>query len=211
MRAEMLALAKANFVKLCPDQPIDGASPFVVVDDPPLPIGEKDIEKALRILIPKPKEREDCIEDIRWGYTNVEVADKQHELHAPRSSKTMKTYETLLAALKRAEAAQSGLPGYERLLFKRICKLKDGMTFIENHQKHWERMPPRKGKSSHKQQRAVFCAYNLVELWLVRKQGIDSAKFISRQSAWSKLSDIMLGKKVNLLAHMGRLLDRLEA
>jgi hypothetical protein len=51
---------------------------------------------------------------------------------------------------------------------------------------------------------AVTAAYYLVNPWLVRRRGIYDADARRRQSPWYKLSEILFGKKVNLLAHTSR-------
>jgi hypothetical protein len=204
----MLALMEgvmADMLKHHPDRPMIDASLFIV--EPPLPVvfDKKAIKAALDILKPKLAEREDCLEDVRYAFESVQNADEQHELFSPPSKETKRAYGKVLAALKRVKAAQQQLPRFELLLLKKICDLEMGIKFCEYKKDQWEQMPARKPHPpSHKQRRAVSWAYNLVELWLVRKKGIDDADSLSRESPWHKLSAILFGKKVDLLAHMSR-------
>jgi hypothetical protein len=166
---------------------------------PPIIYDEKVIGDALKILTPKPEWREECLEDIKTAFNNIE----HPSLFPTRSKPANKALAQLLAALKRAQTAKAKLPWLEASSFETACDLEAGIAFCDREEVERKQAAPRKPRPpSHKQREAVATAYYLVNHWLVRRRGIYDADALSRQSPWYKLSAVLFGKKVNLLAHM---------
>jgi hypothetical protein len=95
--------------------------------------------------------------------------------------------------------------------FEITCDLEAGIADCENELKFYPAALPKSGPPHHRQRIAVQTAYELVEGWLVERRGrnIDQAMSplsVSKWSEWYQLSEILFGKKTNLLAHMSRLL-----
>jgi hypothetical protein len=156
---------------------------------PPM-LHDEEAKAILKILKPKPEQREECLEDIRMAFTAI-------ERETPRYKEANKALARLLAALKRAHAAKTKLPWQQVHYFETVCDLAAGITLCENEQKQTTKRIPRPPR--HRQMQAVMAAYALTQRWLPR-----NARSLSRQSPWYKLSAILFGKKVNLLAHMSR-------
>lgn len=163
---------------------------------PPVAVNEKAIKDALDILRPKPAEREQCREDIKAAFAFVE-----HNDLVPRSKQVNEALAQLLAALKRAQAAKTKLPWAKAHHFETTCDLEAGIAFCGREEVERKQTASRKPRPpSHRQRQAVSTAYGLVCTWLVGRG--TRARSLSKQSAWYKLSAILFGKKVNLLAHM---------
>ena len=171
---------------------------------PAVRYNDKAINDALKILNPKPAERERCLEDIKDAFECVEHAD---EFFKPRSKKTNEAFAKIFAALKRIQNAKKELLRTEARLLDSILgefeTVVAAAAIDENEQYHTTPLP-KSGPPNYRQQLAVEIAYDLVQLWLVQRRDIDQAMSLSKWSEWYRLSELLFGKKTNLLAHMSR-------
>jgi hypothetical protein len=168
---------------------------------PPVEDNERVVKDALKILNPKPAERERCLENIKDAF---ELIEHGGVFFMPRSMQSKKAIAELLAALKRARDAKAKLPWVAARLVEIACDFETAIAFCENERKHSTSLP-KSGPPSHRQQLAVQTAYDLVQAWLVQRRSIYQAASLSRQSEWYKLSAILFGNKnISLLAHMSR-------
>jgi hypothetical protein len=166
---------------------------------PPIKNDESKIRAALHVLMPEPKWRHECREDIEAALTLIE----KNEFFRRRRKQDTRAIAPLLAALKRAQTAKARLPLLQAGQFESVCNLQAGVAFCERQQGEQE-LPRRTHLCSHRLFDAVQTAYHLVQLWLVVRRGICDADNLNQQSPWYKLSAILLGKDVNLLSHMLR-------
>lgn len=175
---------------------------------PPIIFKEKAIKDALRILKSKPEWEKDCREDIETGVTLVQHRDL---FFVARSKPENIALAQLLAALKRARDAKEKLPWFEKSFFEMACDLEAGIAFCQRDENEQKQIPLQKplGPPSRRQVQAVQMAWYLVNVWLVRRQGIHAVgghavHALSRHSAWHELSAILFGEKIDLITHMSR-------
>src|SRR5450631_1551832 len=83
---------------------------------PQLVYDKRAIEDALKILNPRPAEREQCRKNIKDAFDLIEHSGV---FFAPRSKKTKEAVAELLAALIRAKAAKAKLPWFEARLVEK--------------------------------------------------------------------------------------------
>jgi hypothetical protein len=175
---------------------IQGFPPLVVQHD------ETKIRAALKILRPKPEWRKDCCKDIQVALSLVQASELR--LFEPRSKRESHALDQVLKALERAQIAKASLYWFDVRQFDATCNLEAGIAYCKREldREKQSRGTPR--PPSYRQQAAVRAAYYLVNTWLVHRRGLHAADALGKQSPWYRLSAILFGKDVNLLAHMSR-------
>ena len=157
---------------------------------------EGQVKKALAIVKPRlrsPELLSECRDDIT---SSLALIHGESPL-ASRSKENRKSLEQLLAALKRARAAQEGLTWSDsRRLNNMLHWLPTAINYCERELKQPSRKPR---PSSDKQRNAILAARNLLLMYTDRDEAVFA---ISRNSLWHRLSQALFGEDVELLRYM---------
>lgn len=169
---------------------------------------KSEIRAALRLLKPKAEEEATCRLTIRYALGIVNRADAERKILSPRSQDSEAALEQLTAALNKARVAYQKLPPLEQIRFDRVINLVGAIEFCEQRRGEWKKTPMPRARPSHRQRAAVEEAYKLAEYWLVKKRGLHEVVNLTRKNGWHRLSSILFGADIDLLAHMTRYLSR---